>query len=69
MQIGTCLAARSAILAMVTWCMEAMWVLEQPSTSCMTYLTSWQVAIRWFSEKQTTVLRNSIFMAAFRGPT
>lgn len=69
MQIGTCLAASSAILAMITWCMGAMWVLEQPSTSCMTYLTSWQVAIRWFSEKQTTVLRNSIFMAAFRGPT
>ena len=29
MQIGTCLAARSAILAMLTWSMGAMWVLEQ----------------------------------------
>ena len=75
MQIGTCLAARSAILALIAWCMGAIWVLEQPSSSCMLYLTSWQVIIRWFSEKvsqglcNATVLRNSVFMVSFRGPT
>ena len=75
--LGTCLAARSAIIAILCWSLGGVWILEQPSSSCMTYLNSWQVAIKFFVKKMEEgwpnadagVLRNSIYMAAFRGPT
>jgi hypothetical protein len=75
MKNGTCLAGRSALIALLAWAMGCVWILEQPSSSCMTYLSSWQVAINFFVKKMeqgwpnTQVLRNSVFMAAFRGPT
>jgi len=74
-QIGTLLAARSSILALLAWAMGAMWVLEQPSTSVMIYIPSWQEAVRFFCKKaeqgwpRAKLWRNSIFMAAFKGST
>ena len=70
MQLGTCLASRSALLALLTWGIGGMWILEQPSTSSMTYLVSWQMLITFFANKGLpSVMRNSVFMAAFRGAT
>lgn len=74
-ELGTRLASRSSLLALLTWAMGATWTLEQPSTSCMLYLQSWQAVIRFFQEKtnegwcNSLVLRHAIAMAAFRGPS
>ena len=74
-ELGTTLASRSSLLALLTWAMGATWTLEQPSTSCMLDLQSWQAVIHFFQEKtnqgwcNSLVLRNSVVMAAFRGPT
>ena len=73
--LGTVLASRSSLLALVSWALGSVWVLEQPSTSCMLYLPSWQSVIKYFQDRsnegwpQALVLRNAICMAAFRGPT
>ena len=73
--LGTVLASRSSVLALLAWALGATWVLEQPSTSCMLFIPSWQAVIRWFQEKSSNgwpnalVLRNAICMAAFRGAT
>ena len=74
-QLGTTLASRSSLLALLAWAMGAVWILEQPSSSCMLMLQSWQFVLKFFAEKlaegwsHSQVLRNAISMAAFRGPT
>ncbi len=74
-QTGTWLAARSSILALLAWAMGAMWLLEQPASSVMICIPSWQEAVRFFCKKHeqgwphAKLWRNSVFMAAFRGPT
>ena len=71
--LGTVLASRSSLLALVGWALGSVWVLEQPSTSCMLFLPSWQSVIKYFQDRSNEgwphalVLRNAICMAAFRG--
>ena len=75
MVLGTILASRSSLLALLSWALGAMWVLEQPLSSVMIALPSWQVVVRFFAEKENQgwpnclVKQNNVFMAAFRGPT
>ena len=74
-KLGTTLASRSSLLALLAWALGAVWILEQPSRSCMLKLQSWQFVLKYFAERleegwsHAQVLRNSICMAAFRGPT
>ena len=73
--LGSVLAGRSSLLALLTWSMGAFFVLEQPLQSLMTTLPSWQSVIGYFEEAEgrgwagSKIKLNSICMASFRAPT
>lgn len=67
--LGSALAARSALLAMLAWARGCCFVLEQPLRSIMTALPSWQGVIGFFEEAGHPLKMNSLNMAAFRAPT
>lgn len=75
MVLGSTLAARSALLALLAWGLGGMSVLEQPLSSIMLALPSWQAVVRFFKEKEEegwgscSVKKSSVYMASFRGPT
>ena len=71
-QLGNVLAARSAVLALLTWGWGGFPTLEQPLRSLMTALPSWQSVIGYFDEAESKgwtgqrLKLNKISMAAFR---
>ena len=75
-QVGSVLAARSALIALLTWGVGAVWTLEQPLRSLMSQLPSWQMVIGYFKEAEqihgwpnASVKMSPLAMAAFRAPS
>lgn len=68
-QLGSCLASRSAMLALLTWAWGGFWSVEQPSRSLMMALPTWQYALDFFAKSGLPVKVNTFCMASFRAPT
>ena len=68
--LGNILASRSSLLAWLAWGMGGLFVLEQPRSSIMVELPSWQALIAYFAHYVQRPLKlNSVSMGAFRAPT
>ena len=68
--LGNILASRSSLLAWLAWGMGAFFVLEQPRSSLMVEIPSWQALIAYFANNvQRPVKLNPVNMGAFRAPT
>ena len=68
--LGNILASRSSLLAWLAWGMGGLFVLEQPRSSLMVELPSWQALIAYFAYYVQRPLKlNSLCMGAFRAPT
>ena len=73
--LGNVLASRSAVLALLAWAFGAFPILEQPLSSIMTSLPSWQSIVAYFNEAEEKgwmgqrLKMSSIKMACFRAPT
>ena len=74
-QLGNILGSRSAILALLCWGLGGFPILEQPLSSVLTALPSWQSVIRYFDEAECKgwigqrLKKSHISMACFRAPT
>lgn len=67
--LGTCLASRSSLLALLAWALGGTFILEQPRASLMTALPSWQWVLAFFQQMGNPIQLSSVNMACFRAPT